>query len=367
MRDVALAFLLSATPVAAFAQAVTCPECRHVAPWFKGEGGFIGTVAPGATKVTFVTWCGNVSVSGEARIVGRTASLLFTYENGAACDREGDLEIAGLEDGGWYWITDARNSAVGNLISKDVVDNRTVSLTDAGAGVEMSVGKGAVFLKETSTGRVGILPNILPQPPAGSAVVCGPQKSPDSPHWYDRQAASSCMLGDGGTKIRLSGPYGPLTTSLITRPDSGSFTVHADLWLNESGSISTSTDGASIRKGWPGKTAAGQPDHDENWLDATFAVSFAAGQDPQIGNVSGAGVTMTDDGSSSSPNGRATFTIQGKSGYCQNSRRTDTITIYAAPGAGNNVVPEIAVGPDAGFTTSSLAAYAGVTQLRVAC
>ena len=175
MKHIALALMLCAIPATAFAQSVSCNGCDHVAPYFKGNGGFIGTVADGGDKVTFVVFCGSVSTTGEAQVNGRTATQLFNQRNGLACDREGgSLEIAGLEDGGWYWITDDMNSAVGSLVRIDVLDNMPTHPTDPGSDdITLTPGKGAVFVKQASTGRVGILPTILPAPGAAVLRKCG--------------------------------------------------------------------------------------------------------------------------------------------------------------------------------------------------
>ena len=383
MRRFTLALALSAIPAAAFGQTVSCPDCRHVASWFRGEGGFIATVADGADEVVFVASCGSVSITGEARVSGGTAAQIFDHRNGLACDRDGgSLEIAGLKDGGWYWITDDRNSAVGSLVSKDILDRETADITSAGAGVEMTPGKGAVYLKETATGRVGILPNILPEPPAGPALLCGPRRSPDWPYPYDRQAASGCMLGGGGTKIRLVGPgaYGAraaVATGMVTRPTTGSITVTADLWVDESGSYSTNAAGTggvptadAVRKGWAGTTAAGQSDHEANWLDTTFTVSLSS-EDPQAGDLAGAGVALTEAGQNSTPPGQATITIAASADYCPATgpRHTATIDVAAVPGDvnTNEVHPPVATGEAAGFTEPALATVAAVTQLRIVC
>ena len=227
MKHILVALALCALPATALAQSVVCQACDHVAPYFRGEGGFIATVAEGVDEVAFVASCGNVTITGEVGPGAGTVAQLFTYRNGLACDQsDGSLEISGLEDGGWYWITDARNSAVGSLIRRDVLDNEPTEITDAGSGVSMTMGRGAVYLKELRTGRVGILPNILPEPPATDAVICGPRQNTAWPHAYDRQMTSGCMLGGGKTKIRLTGPGAHGSTAMITngrvyRPNAG--------------------------------------------------------------------------------------------------------------------------------------------------
>ena len=59
----------------------------------------------------------------------------------------GTFEIGPVMDGGWFWVTDETNSAVGGLVSKDVLDNDAAAITGAGDSVSMTMGKGAVYLK----------------------------------------------------------------------------------------------------------------------------------------------------------------------------------------------------------------------------
>ena len=376
----ALALCAFAFAPGAFAQEVSCHSCDHVAPYFRGEGGFIGTAAEGVDEVVFVASCGSVTTTGQVEVEGDTVAQLFSHENGLACGRDdGGLEISGLEDGGWYWLTDDRNSAVGSLVGKDVLDNPTVEITSAGPGVAMTMGRGAVYLKETATGRVGILPNILPRPPTPAVEVCGPRRASSSPYAYDRQKNSECVVGTGRTKIRLTGPgaYGgraEIANGTVTRPRTGSVTVTADLWVDESGSFTTvastsDTYAVSVRKGWPGTTSAGQSDHGANWLDARFFASLSSG-DAQAGDLDGAGVTLPEDGIGSTPAGQATLTIAPSADYCpaQGTRHTATVRIRAEPGADNSMHPPVVVGRDAhGLTAADLAGTAAITQLRIVC
>ena len=382
MKHIRVALALCTLPATALAQGVVCQTCDHVAPWFRGEGGFIATVAEDVDEVVFVASCGNVTTTGEIEPGAGLVAQLFTYRNGLACDRDdGSLEISGLEEGGWYWITDETNSAVGSLIGKDVLGNEPTAITSAGAGVSMTVGKGAVYLKETATGRVGILPNILPEPPADPVAVCGPRIGPDD-RTYTTQASSNCMLGGGRTKIRLVGPgsfgsQAAITNGMVYRPEAGTVTVTADLWVDESGSYATGAtpDAAAIQKGWIGKAAPAT-----NWLTATFSASVEAtvgtptdvpADDPdtadEVENV--AGVSVINDGTDSEPAGQATFRILPDGNYCsQNANHTAVVNISAEVAEGGNAIhPSVATGRAAGFTAAADAMVAQRTQLRVVC
>ena len=200
------------------------------------------------------------------RITGGAAAQLFNHGNGLACDREGgSLEIAGLKDGGWYWITDETNSAVGNLVSRDILDNDTVELTSAGDGVTMMAGSGAVFVKEAATGRVGILPNILPKPRMDPPRKCGyndrgtagtsATATADQDNAQFTRRASECALGDGGAvalATTTTNSFTGATTTVadkasVVRPNgTGSVVVTVDLWGNGSGHFTTAATGHAL-------------------------------------------------------------------------------------------------------------------------
>lgn len=350
MKYIRVALALCALPAAAFAQNGRCQECDHVAPYFRGSGGFIGTVADGVDEVTFVASCGNVTTTGPARIHGETASQLFSHRNGLACDREGGtLEIAGLEDGGWYWITEERNSAVGPLLRVDVLDNETTALTGAGPGVTMEEGRGAVFLKELSTGRVGILPNILPAPDVEPApvnvcdyTVAGTAASPT----YSRET-SNCMMGDGKTVLRVLGPEGLYTGERsaipaggeVLRPvgEGGSVDVNFDLRGNGTGHFTTAADG-DARLGHAGGPA----------LTATFTATYGSG-----GVGSGTAVDAAGGASESAAGlsiataaNVATLTITPNDAYCsKDNDYAATVTVTADATTPTEVTPGIVENP----------------------
>ncbi len=383
MKHITIALVLCAIPAMAFGQTVTCDDCTHTVSYYKGMGGMIAT-ADGADMVTFVTSCGGVTRSGELEANDDgVVSMLFAGDYACEAEMGGSFELGPIMDGGWFWINDADNSAVGNLVAMDILDNDATDLTSAGNGVSMTMGSGAVFLKEAASGRVGILPNILPEPPAPAAVVCGPRRNSSWPYAYDGQQTGSCMLGGGKTKIRLIGPgaynsRGMITTGMVTRPSVGSITVNADLWVDESGSYSTDTSGAnsapsadSIRKGWIGKTAVGQSDHNANWLTSTWTIALDSG-DPQTGDTAGAGVELTENGGSGVGDGQATITVSANGDYCpaKGTQYTATIHVIAVPSSGgdaDDIHPAVAVGRAAGFAASTQATFGAATGLRVVC
>ncbi len=301
------ALTLCALPAAAAAQQVNCVDCAHMASWFRGEGGFIGTVAPGVDEVTFVASCGSVTITGQAQVHGDTASRLFNHRNGLACDREdGSLQIAGLVDGGWFWITDEKNSAIGLLVNREVheaVKDDAIRITSAGDGVTMATGMGAVYLKETATGRVGILPNILPKKPPTPLRPCGFTGSGASA----RKLAVSCQLGDGaafgymsGTNTLTGGTTRIPDGGAITRPAGDSTTTYYIYgWMKPGGHIA----GASVadaRRGH-GQFASGPPIPAPEQRLHDLSARASAGADGPFGTrlTLGAakwGVTVTTSG-----------------------------------------------------------------------
>ena len=349
MKHILVALALCAPPAVAFAQNGRCQECDHVAPYFRGAGGFIGTVAEGVDEVTFVASCGNVTTTGPVEVNGDTAAQLFTHRNGLACDREGgSLEIAGLVDGGWYWITDARNSAVGSLVRADILDNETTPLTGAGAGVTMEEGRGAVFLKELRTGRVGILPNILPAPDVEPEPVnvCDYTGAGTTASPYQRET-SNCAMGDGGVMLRVLGPEGFFTGERsailpggqVLRPlaAGASVEVKFDLWGNGTGHFTTAAAG-NPRLGHAG----GIP------LTATFNGTYNAG---------GAGGGTAIDAAGGASEGAAglsietadnvaTVTITPNDDYCSDDNDYSlTVTVTADATEPDQITPGIVENP----------------------
>ena len=343
MKQIAIALTLCAIPAATFAQNGTCRDCDHVAPYFRGTGGFIGTVAEGVDEVTFVASCGSATTTGPAMIQGDTASQLFTYGNGLACDRDGGtLEIAGLEDGGWYWVHDARNSAVGNLVPADILMNETTEITSAGDSVSISVGRGAVFLKHAASGRVGILPNILPKPAEAYPRSCGAYRVNQS---TVRQYVAECELGDGSARVRMVGPAGfgrraTIANGWVHRNAHGTVTVQADLWT-EGGVVTTDTTATPVGTGYlglGGPLSLSAVSLEPSGLGATVADALGAGNDSP-------GVTQDTDG-----NDIVNITIEdaAASDYCTDSASRDaTITINLTSDQGD-LLPRVKPVNDAG-------------------
>ena len=355
MKHITIALVLCAIPAVAVGQTVSCEDCSHEVSVFMGDGGLIAE-ADGAEMVTYVTTCDGVTRSGELTPSADGVVAMAFQDEGVDChtaDEDNMFQLGPVMDGGWFWITDETNSAVGSLVDMMVLDNDPTHPTSAGEGVTMTAGSGAVLVKETNTGRVGILPTILPERPTPDAAVCGPRYS-TSARAYTLQATSSCMLGGGGSKVRLTGrgQYGGnvhLTSGTVTRDGAagGNIVVMADLWVDESGSYSTA-DTATPAHGWIGKDAA-----NDNWLTDVGWTMSLAGAAPGAG-AGGAGITLVD----SDANGQAEITVMPSATYCppRGTQYTATVNVLAwaddaqtagdaigtAGGAADNLHPAVA-------------------------
>jgi hypothetical protein len=335
MKHITIALVLCAIPAMAFGQAVSCDDCTHAVSVYMGEGGLIAT-ADDADMVTYVSTCGGVTRSGElAANDDGVVSTLFTMDNGLACHtaHEGNkFELGPIMDGGWYWITDDMNSAVGNLVSMDVLENDTVDLTSAGDGVKMTPGSGAVYVKETSTGRVGILPNILPEPPVDATKKCG---FADRGRGADTttlkrfvRVTNECEMGDGGTILlaTTTNSFTGATTRVmdkgsVVRPSgSGEVVVTADLWGNGSGHFTTdptadltSSADVSALLGHPSVSGTSRA---SRLTGVTYTAKLGDGPTAAdlVSGTADGGVTMNTDTTNV-----VTFTITADSDHCNAS------------------------------------------------
>ena len=241
-----VAFAQGAVSDASTTVTFDCPddEC-HVLPYFKGEGGFIGRILPGLEEVTYHIICGDGSVTRSSTPDGGgIVSALFNPNNGLACDRDdGEFQIHGVMDGGWYWITDEENTAVSFLIPSGVLANRKIAPANPGwPGLTFSASRdGSVsFVKEVGSGRVGILPHILPLPGEPEPLRCGQYKECEGSGECEaearvtKQRTDDCLL-DAVYSVRVTtglgtGAENAITSGQIFRPGSGTTTLTLGLY-----------------------------------------------------------------------------------------------------------------------------------------
>ncbi len=234
------------------AQTVTvssaCPEEEcHVVPLVRNGGGFVARAlnATGGVHATLACIGTTTSKHVEDDLAvnpdGLVSLLFGTGDWFCEEGTDGTLEVRGVDDGGWYWINDERGSAISPLMAKGVLGNRKVHPVNPGPGFlfETNVTGTASYVTHLSTGRVGILPHVIPQPEQ-DIVPCGPVKQEDET-WKTRD--SGCMMGNGGAIVDVhtygvAGSRSSIRGGRIVRPGSGEGTVvGVSLWLNGTGSV----------------------------------------------------------------------------------------------------------------------------------
>ena len=380
MKHITIALVLCAIPAVAVGQTVTCDDCTHVASVYMGEGGVIAT-ADDADMVTWVATCSGVTRTGElmANDDG-VVSALWTGDLACMAEMGGSFEIGPVMDGGWYWVTDAMNSAVGGLVSKDVLENDAADITSAGDGVSMTMGKGAVYLKEAASGRVGILPNILPEPPMAALRKCGfndrgttgtsATATADAANARFTRRTSDCAMGDGGT-ITLATTINSFTGGRTTIPDKGTIVrpsgtgtavVTIDLWGNHSGFFVTSPTAHALH-GQPAATAT-EAGRANRLTGITYTAKLGSGPSGSdfVDATANGGITMD----TSTTANVVTFTIAADTAYC---RTTPTVRNNSATVA---VTALMATATDAAQLTPSVQRHAtstvvGGTSFTVVC
>ena len=336
MKRITIALVLCAIPAMALGQvAINCDDCSHVVSVYKGEGGLIAE--SDAEMVTYLTTCGGVTRTDEQTVVGGKVAMLFTMDNMLACSGDdGEFEIGPVMDGGWYWITDETNSAVGSLVAKDILDNTPTEPTNAGAGVMVTEGKGAVMVKETATGRVGILPTILPMKEVDPTMptLCGSKSA-------TAKRDTECMLGDGGTMLVGKGPVDPYTNeraavmegAVITRPATGSVVVSFHVEGNGTGHYTAGTIGADnpTNLGHPGGTP----------LASDISGTYGSGvTNPAIDSAAATAVGLALDHDAST--NVADLTVTPNATYCSKTANNSVMVTIAAQVTNlTQVVPSI--------------------------
>ncbi|MYA08287.1 MAG: hypothetical protein F4060_15265 [Holophagales bacterium] len=226
-----VAFIAGAVPALLTGQTVIvdCPEehCQ-VAPYFAGDGGFVGESAgiDGEDEVSFIVICGNATVTSSVQPDSNgIVRQALNNSNGLNCREgtSGTLEIDNLKPGGWYWINDDQNSAVSALIPKDAVGNEKITVTDPGGVTIDSPRDGAAaYVTHAPTGRVGIIPRVVPTRPI-----------PGCSGRVDSDTAVDCHLGSPeGWRLTAS-------PSSVVRPQAGQQTRTVTVTLHGENFVTT--------------------------------------------------------------------------------------------------------------------------------
>ncbi|MCY3926737.1 MAG: hypothetical protein OXG81_00520 [Acidobacteria bacterium] len=376
MKHITIALVLCAIPAVAVGQTVSCDDCSHVLSVYYGSGGLIAETD--GDSVTYVASCEGVTRSGELMPNDDgMVSMLLSDDNGLAChgdDEDNSFEIGPVMDGGWYWLTMETNSAVGGLVSMDILDNDTVDIADAGDGVTMMMGSGAVLLTETATGRTGLLPNILPEAPMAALRKCGfddrgtrgtsATSTADQADARFVRRTSDCALGDGGT-ITLATTTNSFTgattmvadKSTVVRPSgTGEVVITIDLWGNQSGFFTTSATGHALL-GQPAVALTALRGY--RLAGVTYTASLGSGPtaDDFVSGTALGGITMNTDTTD-----LVTFTIAADTAYC-----SDDNDIPAAVSVSAVITAEGAAATTPARSRHATTGVAGGTSFTVVC
>ncbi len=132
----------------------------HVAPYWRGHGGIVGRPVNGEESITVQIDC-HVQAADDLVTVSVHEQVLTADPNTGLvvalieqkCGEESlseNLEVSGMEDGGWYWIKGDSNVTVSSLIRKSAVSEEDPNPFDPG-GVSVDRGYyGTLFVREGS-------------------------------------------------------------------------------------------------------------------------------------------------------------------------------------------------------------------------
>ena len=337
MKHITIALVLCAIPAMALGQVnVTCDECKHMVPIFMGDGGLVAEAADGAEEVSYLSTCGGVTSWGSEMVTEGMVGISFQDKGLACAGDDGTFTLGPIKDGGWYWITEESNSAVGSLLHADVYEALMGSETEptSAGGVEVTSQNGAALLKHPATGRVGILSTLLPVVPDSPTRVCG-YSTAGTTH---TRINTMCTLGNGGHTIlatttnSLTGTMSRvMDEGMIARPGgTGSYDIVIDLWGNASGHYTTDAAG-DARLGNPsaamGAGAAGAAARTAaRMTGVTFTAQLSGGTGPGATDVD---LTATDHGvvaTAGTPTDGITLTVSNQTtSYCTATARHNAV------------------------------------------
>ena len=152
------------------------------------------------------------------------------------------------------------------------------------------------IVKQASTGRIGILHHVLPEPMMADLEPCAPYWDGDDRTYYPNE--HECALGDGGTEIVMWLPSdnrgrGAVVDGVVHRPANAAnspLEIELQLWSNGSGHIAPGMGAAALR-GWNISTPSGRPNPSP--FDANFSVITTSGT---TFDASQAGITIEAGG-----------------------------------------------------------------------
>ena len=140
------------------------PTCeRHVAPFFRGRGGFVAKPADGQSLEVRIE---RDSAAVRETLFPRSDGLVVQLLSQSLCvDAAGSpvecrVSFADIGPGGWYWVNGDRNAAVAPLICEGRLQGGAAALDPGGVQTARSVyGTGSLFVHDTQ-GLMGIVPHL---------------------------------------------------------------------------------------------------------------------------------------------------------------------------------------------------------------
>ena len=137
---------------------------RHVTPYWRGTGGFVGRPANGrSANVSITCWDSVEATTATYDLFAGSDGLIVQLLRRPFCVQDGQplmgrVEFTGLEDGGWYWVEGDRNVAVAPLVCESSLKGVVPTVP---GGVEADRGDSGTLLIHEATGLMGIVPHLI--------------------------------------------------------------------------------------------------------------------------------------------------------------------------------------------------------------
>ncbi len=166
------ALLFGSLVAPALAQQSGCE--LHVAPFFRGTGGFVAKPSDGrSVGVTVRRGSSSRAETLFARSDGLVVQLLNSSTTASLCSDgsgapvECRISFTGIENGGWYWVNGDRNAAVAPLVCADELDGAE-ALDPGGVAVTRSEHGTATLFVHDAQKLMGIIPHLASPAAANS-------------------------------------------------------------------------------------------------------------------------------------------------------------------------------------------------------
>ena len=139
------------------------PNCeRWVAPFFRGQGGFVARPEAGRTAEVVVRRDNSVTrepltPGADGLAVELLSDSLCTDANGEAVECQ--VSFTGIGGGGWYWVNGDRNAAVAPLVCEGRLAGSVAAVPGGVKTSRAAFGTGSLFVHDTQR-LMGIVPHL---------------------------------------------------------------------------------------------------------------------------------------------------------------------------------------------------------------